>query len=274
MELMLWLKAVILGLVEGATEFIPVSSTGHLILAQAWLRFTGPTANAFLIFIQLGAILAVVWLYRRKFLDLLLNFPKPGKARALVVNLMIGTLPAVIIGLPTDDWIEAHFFTPLSVALALVAGGIAIMVIERREHRVTVSTIDDIPWRLALGVGLIQVLSILWPGVSRSGATIMGGLVLGLSRVAATEFSFFLAVPAMLGATALKLYGVRDILGASDVPVFAIGFVVSFVSALVVIKGLLAFVSRRSFVPFAWYRIALGALVAAFALWPALGGGH
>ena len=274
MDLWLWLKAVILGLVEGATEFIPVSSTGHLILAQAWLDFKGPTANAFLIFIQLGAILAVVWLYRRKFLDLLLHFPKPGKPRALVVNLVIGTLPAVVIGLPTDDWIEEHFFHPLPVALALVAGGIAIMLIERRQHRVLVPTVDDIPWRRALGVGLIQVLSILWPGVSRSGATIMGGLMLGLSRTAATEFSFFLAVPAMLGATALKLYGVRDVLGAGDMPVFAIGFVVAFVSALIVIKGLLAFVSRHSFVPFAWYRIALGVVVAAFALWPALGGGR
>lgn len=267
MDLLLWLKAAILGLVEGATEFIPVSSTGHLIITQNLLGFTGHTANAFVIFIQLGAILAVVWLYWRKFLDLLLNFWKPGKARQLVVNLVIATIPAVVIGLPTDDWIEAHLFKPLPVAAALVAGGIAIILLEKRRHTATVASLDDIPWKLALGVGLIQVLSILWPGVSRSGATIMGGLALGLSRVAATEFSFFLAVPAMVGATALKLWGVRDQVGSGDVPVFAIGFVVAFVSALVVIKGLLAFVAKRSFVPFAWYRIGVGVAVAvAFAV--------
>lgn len=267
MDLLLWLKAAILGLVEGATEFIPVSSTGHLIITQNLLGFTGHTANAFVIFIQLGAILAVVWLYWRKFVELLLNFWKPGKARQLVVNLVIATIPAVVIGLPTDDWIEAHLFKPLPVAAALVAGGIAIILLEKRRHTVKVATLDDIPWKLALGVGAIQVLSILWPGVSRSGATIMGGLALGLSRVAATEFSFFLAVPAMVGATALKLWGVRDQVGAGDLPVFAIGFVVAFVSALVVIKGLLAFVAKRSFVPFAWYRIGVGvAVAAAFAL--------
>lgn len=263
MDLLLWLKAAILGLVEGVTEFIPVSSTGHLIITQNLLHFTGPTANAFLIFIQLGAILAVVWLYWRKFLDLLLHFWKPGKARQLVLNLVIATIPAVLIGLPTDDWIEARLFKPLPVALALVVGGIAILLIEKRKHTVKVASLDDIPLKLALGVGLIQVLSILWPGVSRSGATIMGGLVLGLSRTAATEFSFFLAVPAMLGASALKLYGVRDQLGSGDLPVFAIGFLVAFVSALLVIKGLLAFVARRSFVPFAWYRIVVGVAVAA-----------
>ena len=270
MDLALWLKATLLGLVEGATEFIPVSSTGHLILVQDWLRFTGHKENAFAVFIQLGAILAVLWLYRAKFIHLALNFAREARSRALLVNLVIGTLPAVAVGLPTDDWIEAHFFKPLPVALALVAGGIAILLIERRQRgRVgaQVATLDDIPWKLALGVGLIQVLAILFPGVSRSGATIMGGLLLGLSRLAATEFSFFLAVPAMLGASALKLWGVRDELGAADAPVFAIGFVVAFVSALLVIRWLLKLVARSSFVPFAWYRIALGALVASSLLW-------
>ncbi len=267
MDAFLWLKAALFGLVEGATEFVPVSSTGHLILVQDWLDFTGHKENAFTVFIQLGAILAVLWMYRAKFLDLALNFWKPGRARTLLVNLVIGTIPAVVVGLPTDDWIEAHFFHPLPVAIALAAGGVAILLIERAKHRVTVTTIDDIPWKLALYVGLIQVLAILFPGVSRSGATIMGGLALGLSRLAATEFSFFLAVPAMLGASALKLWGVRHDLGASDLPVFGIGFVVSFVSALVVIRALVKFVSRRSFVPFAWYRIALGAVVASSLLW-------
>ncbi len=271
MDAVLWMKAALFGLVEGATEFVPVSSTGHLILVQDWLNFTGHKQNAFTVFIQLGAILAVLWLYRAKFLELLLNFWKPGRARQLVINLVIGTIPAVVVGLPTDDWIEAHFFHPLPVAIALVAGGVAILLIENRRHRVTVTSIDDIPWRLALAVGLVQVLAILFPGVSRSGATIMGGLMLGLSRLAATEFSFFLAVPAMLGATALKLWGVRHELGAADLPVFGIGFIVSFLAALLVIRALVKFVSRRSFVPFAWYRIALGALVASSLLWRASG---
>ena len=271
MDAILWLKAALFGLVEGATEFIPVSSTGHLIVVEDLLHFTGHKENAFTVFIQLGAILAVLWLYRAKFIDLIANFWRPGRQRALLVNLVIGTIPAVAVGLPTSDWIEAHFFHPLPVALALVAGGVAIMLVERRRHSVTVTSIDDIPWKLALGVGFIQVLAILFPGVSRSGATIMGGLMLGLSRLAATEFSFFLAVPAMVGATALKLWGVRHELGAADLPVFGIGFIVSFISALLVIRALVKFVSRRSFVPFAWYRIALGAVIASSLLWRASG---
>lgn len=262
MDIVTWFKAAVLGLVEGVTEFIPVSSTGHLILTQELLRFHGDKQNAFIIFIQLGAILAVVWLFRAKFLDLLLHWRQP-RQRQLILNLVIATLPAVVIGLPTDDWIEAHFFRPLPVALALVAGGIAILALESRRREVRVASVDDIPWRRALGVGSIQVLSILFPGVSRSGATIMGGLACGLSRVAATEFSFFLAVPAMIGATALKLYGVRDVITTADLPWFGIGFVVAFLSALVVIRKLLAFVAHHSFRPFAWYRIVVGAAVVA-----------
>jgi undecaprenyl-diphosphatase len=261
MDVVLLLKAAILGIVEGVTEFIPVSSTGHLILAQDWLGFTGRKENAFIIFIQLGAILAVVWLYRRKFIDVLLNLHRDARARRLVVNLVVGTLPAVVIGLPTEKWIEARLFKPLPVALAFAIGGLAILWVERARIRAEVGSVDDIPWKKALGVGFFQVLAVLFPGTSRSGATIIGGLVLGLSRTAATEFSFFMAIPAMLGATGIKLWKVREIVTVADIPVFGVGFVVAFLSAVLVIRGLIAYVSHRSFTPFAWYRICFGALI-------------
>lgn len=261
MDIILLLKAALLGIVEGVTEFIPVSSTGHLIIVQNWLEFTGKKENAFSIFIQLGAILAVVWLYREKLFSVALNWHRDKIARRLVFNLVLGTLPAVVIGLPTEDWIEAHFFRPVPVALALVGGGIAILLIERWCRKPRVGSVDDISLWTALFIGVFQVLAILFPGVSRSGATIMGGLVLGLSRVAATEFSFFLAIPAMFGASILKMGGIADIITLGDIPLFAVGFLVSFVSALLVIKGLLAFVSRNSFAVFAWYRIVFGAFV-------------
>jgi undecaprenyl-diphosphatase len=261
MELLVLLKAAILGIVEGVTEFIPVSSTGHLILSQDWLGFTGPKENAFIVFIQLGAILSVIWLYRRKFIDVALGLPDDPQARRLVVNLVAATLPAVVVGLPTEKWIEAHLFRPFPVGLAFASGGLAILLIERGYRAPSVESVDRIPLKKAFGVGLIQVLAILFPGISRSGATIMGGLVLGLSRTAATEFSFFLAVPAMTGAALIKLVKVRHLMTPADIPLFAVGFVVSFFSALLVIRALLSYVSRRSFVPFAWYRIFFGALI-------------
>jgi undecaprenyl-diphosphatase len=261
MDLLLLLKAALLGIVEGVTEFIPVSSTGHLILGQDLLGFTGRKENAFIIFIQLGAILAVVWLYRKKFIDIALNLHREPTARGLVINLIVATLPAVVIGLPTEKWIEAHLFRPLPVGLAFAAGGLAILLIERWCSTPSVQSVDHIPLRKAFGVGLIQVLAILFPGVSRSGATIMGGLALSLSRTAATEFSFFLAIPAMLGASLIKLVKVRELMSLADIPIFTVGFIVSFLSALMVIRSLLSYVSRRSFVPFAWYRIFFGALI-------------
>ena len=261
MDLLRLLKAGVLGIVEGATEFIPVSSTGHLIITQDWLNFIGRKENAFIIFIQLGAILAVIWLYRMKFINVARNFFRDLQARNLVINLIIGTLPAVVIGLPTENWIEGHLFRPLPVALAFGLGGLAILLIERLYKNPSIAAVDDIPLKKALGVGCIQVLAILFPGISRSGATIMGGLVMGLSRTAATEFSFFLAIPAMLGASIIKLLKVRDLMSTADVPVFAVGFVVSFLAALVVIRGLLAYVSRNTFIPFAWYRIFFGAFL-------------
>lgn len=261
MDGLILLKAVVMGIVEGLTEFIPVSSTGHLIITQNLLNFTGHIENAFSIFIQLGAILAVVWLYRKKFLNVTLSLKTKPESRRLVVNLIIGTLPAVVIGLPTESWIEAHFFKPFPVALALVIGGLIILVIESRYKDKGIANVDHIPYSKALGVGTLQVLAILFPGISRSGATIMGGMSLGLSRMAATEFSFFLAIPAMLGASIIKLAKAWDLLCLSDLPVFLTGFFVSFFVALLVIKGLLRFVSHRSFAPFAWYRIAFGIVI-------------
>lgn len=270
------LKAAVLGLVEGVTEFIPVSSTGHLIIAAEWLSFeespglNEATSNAFLIFIQLGAILAVVWLYRLKFWDVARTLPSSSQSRRLVLNLVISTLPAVVIGLPTEDWIEERLMKPLPVAAALVVGGIAILIVERFFRRPSINDVDHIPMRHAFGVGCFQVLAILFPGMSRSASTILGGLSLGLSRKAATEFSFFMAIPAMCGASLVKLAKVRNDLTISDAPIFALGFLVAFASALVVIRWLLIYVSRHSFAPFAWYRILFGGILLAL-YWQASG---
>ncbi|MEO8295656.1 MAG: undecaprenyl-diphosphate phosphatase [Gemmatimonadota bacterium] len=257
------LKAIILGLVEGVTEFIPVSSTGHLIIASDWLDFTGDRAKTFEVFIQLGAILAIVWLYRTVFIGLLLGWHREGGARRLLINLIIAFLPAAIVGILFHGWIKEHLFNPFTVALALVVGGIVMLLIERWHPAERVRTAEELPPSTALGVGLAQVLS-LFPGVSRSGATIMGGYALGLSRKAATEFSFFLAVPVMIAATLFDLVKSRDILSTADVPLFAVGFIVAFVSALFVVRAFLGYVSHRSFAAFAWYRIAFGGLLLAF----------
>ena len=259
---LLLLKAILLGIVEGATEFIPVSSTGHLILAQHWLGFTGDKANTFIIFIQLGAILAVLWLYRAKVMQVARAMFRESQARGFVVNLIVGTLPAVFVGLPTEAWIEAHLFQPLPVALALVTGGFIILWVERRQTEAPkIQSVDHIPLRTALGIGCVQVLAMLFPGLSRSGTTIIGGLFFGLSRVAATEFSFFLAIPALVGASLVKLIDARELLSVRDLPIFLAGFLVSFLVAFVVIRMLLALVSQKSFIPFAWYRIIFGVLL-------------
>jgi undecaprenyl-diphosphatase len=259
------LVAVILGLVEGATEFIPVSSTGHLILVGHWLGFEGARAKAFEIFIQLGAILAIFWLYRRMIATVLRDATQPGPARNLVLGLVVAFLPVAVIGLLLHDWIKAWLFDPLIVAVALVVGGVAILLIERWAPRTTTDEVEQIPLRTALGIGFAQVLSLI-PGTSRAGATILGGYCLGLSRKAATEFSFFLAIPVMLAATLFDLVKSRHDLVRADVPVFAIGFVVAFISALIVVRAFLRFVSHHSFRPFAWYRIAFGIILLAFFL--------
>ena len=255
-----YLQATLLGLVEGATEFIPVSSTGHLILVGDWLGFNDERAKTFDIFIQLGAILAVAWLYRQRVARLARVWGGAPEDRRLVVNLLLAFVPAAAVGLLTHHWIKAYLFTPWVVAAALVLGGVAILVIEALEVRLRVPAMDDIPPRTALGIGIAQCLSLV-PGVSRSGATIMGGLLLGLSRTAATEFSFFLAIPVMLAATTFDLAKSQSALSPADLPLFAVGFVTSFFSALLVVKLFVRYVSRHSFAAFAWYRIIFGALL-------------
>lgn len=259
-DLLLYLKAMALGIVEGATEFIPVSSTGHLILAADWLDFVGERAKTFEVVIQLGAILAVVWFYREKVLRVARSMGTDPESRRLLVNLAVAFVPAAVVGLLTHGWIKANLFSPATVALALVAGGIGILAIEKWSPPVRVADVDHIPFRIALYIGLAQVLA-LFPGVSRSGATIMGGIAFGCSRTAATEFSFFLAIPVMVAATGFDLWKSRDILTAADIPLFAVGFVTSFVAALVVIRWLLHYVSRHDFTGFAWYRIVFGGVL-------------
>jgi len=259
----LLVKAALLGLIEGVTEFIPVSSTGHLILASRWLGETGEAAKTFDIFIQLGAILAIVWLYRARLTRTVLAASHDPASRRFLLNLVVAFLPAAIVGFLAHDWIKARLFTPVVVATALVAGGLVILLIERLRLRERVADVADIRPPTALGVGLAQVLSLI-PGTSRSGATIMGGYALGLSRRAATEFSFFLSIPVMFAATLYDLLKSRGALGAADLPAFALGFIVSFISALIVVQAFLGYVSRHSFNAFAWYRIVLGGAILLF----------
>ncbi len=260
----LLLKAIILGLVEGATEFIPVSSTGHLIVVSEWLGRVDERAKTFDIFIQLGAILAIVWLYRARLTHTLLAARHDLKSRRLVLNLAIAFLPAAVIGFLTHEWIKEYLFNTEVVAAALVVGGVLILIIERWRPPVRVEVVGDLAPPTALGIGLAQVLSLV-PGTSRSGATIMGGYAIGLSRTAATEFSFFLAIPVMFAATCYDLLKSWGSLSGADAPFFAVGFLVAFVSALVVVKAFLSYVSNHSFAAFAWYRIVFGVLLLVWA---------
>lgn len=256
----LLLKGAILGLVEGATEFIPVSSTGHLIVVSNWLGLVDERAKTFDIFIQLGAILAIIWLYRVRLGRSVVEARRDAASRRFFVNLLIAFLPAAAVGFLTHDWIKSRLFNPTVVAVALVVGGVLILLIERWASRPTVDDVNQVHPRSAFGIGLAQVLSLI-PGTSRSGATIMGGYALGLSRTAATEFSFFLAIPVMLAATTYDLLKSWSVLAATDIPMFAVGFVVSFGSAVIVVKAFLSYVSRHSFGVFAWYRIIFGAVL-------------
>jgi undecaprenyl-diphosphatase len=261
-----WLVALVLGVVEGATEFIPVSSTGHLIVVSDWLGFVGDTANTFVVFIQLVAILAIVWLYRAMLARVALGWYSDPMSQRFLLNLAIAFVPAAVAGLLLHRTIKAYLFNPVTVACALVIGGLIILLIERWQPVTRVHQVADMPWRLALGVGLAQMLALI-PGVSRSGATIMGGYSLGLSRRAATEFSFFLAIPVMFAATLFDLADSRDFITRADAPLFATGFIVSFVSALVVVRAFLVYVARHTFNGFAYYRIAFGSLLLAAHFW-------
>ncbi|WLI26501.1 undecaprenyl-diphosphate phosphatase [Pseudomonas simiae] len=256
------IQALILGVVEGLTEFLPISSTGHQIIVADVLDFTGDRFNAFNIIIQLGAILAVVWEFRGKIFEVVSGLPTQRKAQRFTVNLLIAFLPAVVLGVIFADLIHHYLFNPITVATALVVGGIIMLWAERREHEVHAETVDDITWKDALKVGLAQCLAMI-PGTSRSGSTIIGGLLFGLSRKTATEFSFFLAMPTMVGAAVYSGYKYRDLFQPADLPVFAIGFVTSFIVAMIAVKGLLKFIASHSYAVFAWYRIAFGLLILA-----------
>ncbi|AUM69951.1 MULTISPECIES: undecaprenyl-diphosphate phosphatase [Pseudomonas] len=262
MDLWTAFSALILGVVEGLTEFLPISSTGHQIIVADLLEFGGERSMAFNIIIQLGAILAVVWEFRRKIFDVVLGLPTQPSARRFTANLLIAFLPAVVLGVLFADWIHHYLFNPITVAAALVVGGLVMLWAEKRQHQVHAETVDEISWKDALKVGLAQCIAMI-PGTSRSGATIIGGLLFGLSRKTATEFSFFLAMPTMVGAAVYSGYKYRELFVPADFPVFAIGFVTAFIFAMIAVKGLLRFIASHSYAVFAWYRIAFGLLILA-----------
>jgi undecaprenyl-diphosphatase len=254
------LQALILGIVEGLTEFLPVSSTGHQIIAADLLGFGGARAQAFNIIIQFGAILAVVWEYRARIIALLLGLPGEPAARRFTASVLLAFLPAAVAGVLFSDFIHARLFNPLTVAMALVVGGVAMLWAERRPHAVTAESLDDLRWTHALAVGCAQCLALV-PGTSRAAATIIGGLLAGLSRRAATEFSFWLAMPTMAGAAVYSGWKYRELFVSADLPVFAIGFLTAFLVARLTVRALLAFIAAHSYAPFAWYRIAFGAFI-------------
>ena len=262
MDLVLYLKAAILGVVEGLTEFLPISSTGHLIIAGQLLGFNGDKAKVFDIVIQSGAMLAIVWEYRARFARVLAGLPRDPASRRFAASLVVAFLPAAVLGLAFAGAIKQHLFHAVPVALAFVVGGLIILWVERRPRPTRVEEVDDMTWKDALKVGLAQSVALI-PGTSRSGATIIGGMLFGLSRRAATEFSFFLAVPTLIAAGAYDLYQHRALLDAADLGVFSVGFIVSFVAAFLCIRWLLRYIATHDFSAFAWYRIVFGVIVLA-----------
>lgn len=261
MDILLLLKAALLGVVEGATEFLPISSTGHLILAGDLLNFMNhEKRNVFDIAIQLGAILAVVWEYRRRFVSTFAGIGRDPIANRLIINLAIAFLPLAILGLTFGDTIKTHLFKPVPVALAFIIGGFIILWAEKRTHTVTIETVDDIRPIDALKLGLAQAVALI-PGMSRSGSTIIGGLFFGLSRKAAAEFSFFLAVPTLGIASIYSMYKDRALLSIDDMGAWAMGFIFSFISAMIAVRALIRYVSNHDFTIFAWYRLVFGVIV-------------
>jgi len=260
MDPALALKALIMGIVEGLTEFLPISSTGHLIIAGSLLDFNDEKGKVFELVIQTGAMLAVCWEFRARFLGVLRGLAVDATAQGFVLNLIAAFLPAAILGLALGSVIKVHLFHAVPVAIALIIGGLVILWVERRERPVHIDEVDRMTWRDALKVGLAQATALI-PGVSRSGATIIGGMLFGLSRRAATEFSFFLAVPTLIAAGAYDLYRNRALLSVDDIGLFGIGTVTAFVSAFICIRWLMRYVVSHDFRIFAWYRIVFGLFI-------------
>lgn len=268
MDLLLALKALVMGIVEGLTEFLPISSTGHLILAGSLLNFTGDKIKVFEIAIQAGAMLAVCWEYRVKIAAVLGGMFSDPKAQKFILNLIVAFLPAAALGFLFSSKIKAVLFKPVPVATAFIVGGLIILWVERRAKRnpvaIRIDSVDDMSMLDAFKVGCAQAFALV-PGTSRSGATIIGGMLFGLSRKAATEFSFFLAIPTLLAATVYSLYKERALLSAADIPLFGIGTIAAFISAFLCVRWLLRYISSHDFTFFAWYRIVFGVIVIASA---------
>jgi undecaprenyl-diphosphatase len=262
MDPIIAVKAIILGIVEGLTEFLPISSTGHLILAGALLDWNDEKGKLFEIVIQLAAILAVLWDFRARLMKVAATVTSEPASQRFVVNVAIAFIPAAVLGVLFSKYIKQWLFAPVPVALAFIVGGLVILWVERRSREPRVATVDEVSYRDALWIGIAQCFALI-PGTSRSGATIVGGLLRGLSRPAATEFSFFLAIPTMIAATGYELVKARDLLTSDDVLVLLVGCVASFASAAVAVRALLRYVSRHDFRVFAWYRIVFGVVVLA-----------
>ncbi len=272
MDPLLLIKAAIMGVVEGLTEFLPISSTGHLILTASLLNFTGETVKVFEIAIQAGAMLAVIWEYRQRLKRTVTGITHDPVAQRFALNVAIAFVPAVVLGLAFGKVVKEHLFHPVPVAMAFIVGGIIILLVERRHRRLygdmdlqggrraRVESVDDMTPLDALKVGLVQCLALI-PGTSRSGATIIGGMVFGFSRKAATEFSFYLGIPTLMGAGAYSVLKNRDLLSVADLPMFLVGTVTAFFSALLCIRWLIRYVSTHDFTWFAWYRIVFGGIV-------------
>lgn len=272
MDIVLWVKAALMGIVEGLTEFLPISSTGHLILAGSLLDFTGDTVKVFEIAIQTGAMFSVIWEYRERLRRTVVGIRTDPVAQRFARNVLVAFIPAVVLGLAFGGIIKQHLFKPVPVAVAFIVGGLVILWVERRHKRLygerdlegsrlaRVETVDDMSALDALKVGLLQCLALI-PGTSRSGATIIGSLVLGFSRKAGTEFSFYLGIPTLMGAGAYSVWKQRELLQWADLPMFLIGTVFAFASALVCIRWLIRYVSTHDFTVFAWYRIVFGLVV-------------